>query len=96
MKDDMFVVAGEITVVGKLLHETFMRGVEKTSELTFINDSNRVNNKGLQYQDCEVLFHVNKQSPTLQVVCTSARMLRKSLSRQSGGRTHCEAAHCGV
>ena len=64
MKDNMFMVAGEITVVGKHLHETVMRGVAQNIGIdSFINDSNRVDNKGLQYQDCEVLFHVNKQSP---------------------------------
>ena len=64
MKDNMFKVASEITVVGKLLHETAMRDITQNIGIdSFIDDSNRVDSKGLQYQDCEVLFHFNKQSP---------------------------------
>ena len=30
---------------------------------SFIDDLSSADSKGLSYQDCEVLFHVNKQSP---------------------------------
>ena len=52
-------LTGEITA-GKFHHET--------------EDLSNVDSKGLNYQNCEVLFHVNKQSPTLLVVCTSSGM----------------------
>ena len=62
MKDNMFMVAGGITVVGEFVHETVVRGVAQIIGIdSFIDDSSRVDNKGLHYQDCEVLFHVNKQ-----------------------------------
>ena len=62
MKDNMIMVAGEITVDGKLHHETVVRGVAQDIGIdSFIDDSSRVDNEGLHYQDCEVLFHVNTQ-----------------------------------
>ena len=43
-------------------HKTVVRGVAQNIGIdSFINDSSRVDNKGLNYQDCDVLFHVNKQ-----------------------------------
>ena len=59
----MFMIAGEIIVVGKLHHETVVQdGTQNIVIDSFIDDSSRVDNKGLYYQDCEVLFHLNKQS----------------------------------
>ena len=66
VKDNMFMVAGEISVAGKCHHETVVRGVARDVGIdSFIDDSSRVASKGLQYQDCEVLFHVNRQSPCI-------------------------------
>ena len=63
VKDNMFMVAGEISVAGKCHHETVVRGVAQNIGIdSFIDDSSRVDRKGLHYQDCEVLFHVNIQS----------------------------------
>ena len=62
VKDNMFMITGEITVAGKLHHETDVRGIVRNFGIdSFIDDLNRVDSKGLHYQDCEVLFHVNKQ-----------------------------------
>ena len=62
VKDNMFMVASEITVAEKMEHKTVVRGVAQNIGIdSFIDDSSRVDNKGLHYQDCEVLFHVNKQ-----------------------------------
>ena len=73
--DNMFMVAGGITVVGKLVHETVVRGVAQNIGIdSFIDDSSRVDNKGLHYQDSEVLFHVNKQRADMLRVCTSTEM----------------------
>ena len=47
----MVKAAGEITVAGKCHHETVVRNVV-----------NSVDSKRLTCEDCEVLFHVNKQS----------------------------------
>ena len=49
---------------------------EKVCYCTGVTDDlSSVDTKGLNYQDCQVLFHINRQSPTLQVVCTSVRMV---------------------
>ena len=64
VKDNMFMKAGEITVVGKLLHETVARGVVSNIRFDcFIDDFSSVNSRRLSHQDCEGLFHVNKKSP---------------------------------
>ena len=63
VKDNMFTVTGEITVAGKTNHETIVRGVVPNIGFeSLIDDSSSVDSKGLNYQDCEVLFRVNKQS----------------------------------
>ena len=47
-------------------HETVARGgVSNIRFDYFIDDFSSVGSKGLNYQDCEVLFHVNKQSPDI-------------------------------
>ena len=62
VKDNMFMVSGEITVAGKLRHETDVRGIARNIGIdSFIDDLSKVDNKEFHYQDCEVLFHVNKQ-----------------------------------
>ena len=43
-----------------------MRGVVQNIGIDlFIDDLSNVDSKGLNYQNCEVLFHVNKQSPDI-------------------------------
>ena len=48
----------------KIDHETVVRNVVQNIGIgSFIDDLSSVDSKGLIYQDCEVLIHVNKQSP---------------------------------
>merc|ERR1711945_3651 len=59
-------VAGEITVAGKIDYDTVVRGVVKNIGFdSFIDDLSSVDSKGLNYQDCEVLVRINKQSPDI-------------------------------
>jgi len=62
----MVMVAGEITVAGKIDYETVVRGVVKNIGFdSFTDDLSSVDSKGLNYQDCEVLVRINKQSPDI-------------------------------
>jgi len=66
VKDNMVMVAGEITVAGKIDYETVVRGVVKNIGFdSFTDDLSSVDSKGLNYQDCEVLVRINKQSPDI-------------------------------
>ena len=66
VKDNMFTVTEEITVAGKTNHETIVRGVVPNIGFeSLIDDLSSVDSKGLNYQDCEVLFRVNKQSTNI-------------------------------
>ena len=66
VKDNMVMVAGEITVAGKIDYETVVRGVVKNIGFdSFVDDLSSVDSKGLNYQDCEVLVRINKQSPDI-------------------------------
>merc|ERR1712136_250203 len=66
VKDNMVMVAGEITVAGKIDYETVVRGMGKNIGFdSFIDDLSSVDSKGLNYQDCEVLVRINKQSPDI-------------------------------
>ena len=57
---------GEITVAGKIDYDTVVRGVVKNIGFdSFIDDLSSVDSKGLNYQDCEVLVRINKQSPDI-------------------------------
>ena len=59
-------LTGEITVAGEIDHETVVRGVVKNIGFdSFIDDLSSVDSKGLNYQDCEVLVRINKQSPDI-------------------------------
>merc|ERR1712064_134355 len=59
-------VAGEITVAGKIDYDTVVRGVVKNIGFdSFIDDLSSVDSKGLNYQNCEVLVRINKQSPDI-------------------------------
>ena len=62
-KNNMVKAAGEITVAGKCQHETVVRNVVPNIGLdSFMDDLNSADSKRLTCKDCEVLFHVNKQS----------------------------------
>ena len=66
VKDNTFTVTGEITVAGKTNHETIVRGIVPNIGFeSLIDDLSSVDNKRLNYQDCEVLFRVNKQSTNI-------------------------------
>ena len=59
-------LTGEITAAGKFHHETVVRGVVQNIGIDFfIDDLSNVDSKGSNYPNCEVLFHVNKQSPDI-------------------------------
>ena len=60
------MVAREITVTEKIDLETVVQSVvQKIGIDSFIDDLSSVDSKGLNCQDCEVLFHVNKQSTNI-------------------------------
>merc|ERR1711865_412897 len=65
-KDNMVMVAGEITTKAKLDYEQVVRGVVKQIGFdTFDDDLSSVDSKGLSYKTCEVLVRINKQSPDI-------------------------------
>ena len=83
VKDNMFMITGEFTVAGKLHRETDVRGIVRNIGIdSFIDDLNRVDNKGLHHQDCEVLFHVSKQRADIAESLTSARTILMTVLRE--------------
>merc|ERR1712232_38069 len=65
-KDNMVMVAGEITTQAKLDYEKVVRGVVKKIGFdTYEDDLSSVDSKGLSYKTCEVLVRINKQSPDI-------------------------------
>ena len=73
----------EITVVGKLHHETVARGVVSNIRFDyFIDDFSSVDSKGLNYQ--EYCFTSTNRVPTSQVVCTSIRMSMTTVTGDQG------------
>merc|ERR1719458_617324 len=66
VKDNMVMLAGEITVGGKVEYEKVVRGVvEKIGFDSFVDDLSSVDSKGLCDKTCEVLVRINKQSPDI-------------------------------
>merc|ERR1711966_40169 len=65
-KDNMVMVAGEITTQAKLDYEAIVRktvlGIGYDS---FVDDMSSVDSKGLSDKTCEVLVRINKQSPDI-------------------------------
>merc|ERR1719392_445409 len=60
------MVAGEITVAGKIDYETVVRGVvAKIGFDSYVDDLSSVDSKGLSDKTCEVLVRINKQSPDI-------------------------------
>merc|ERR1711975_8861 len=65
-KDNMVMVAGEITTQAKLDYEKIVRktvlGIGYDS---FVDDMSSVDSKGLSDKTCEVIVRINKQSPDI-------------------------------
>jgi S-adenosylmethionine synthetase len=65
-KDNMVMVAGEITTQTKIDYEKVVRGVvEKIGFDSYVDDLSSVDSKGLSHKSCEVLVRINKQSPDI-------------------------------
>merc|ERR1712187_622758 len=65
-KDNMVMVAGEITTQAKIDYDKVVRGVVKQIGFdSFVDDLSSVDSKGLCDQTCEVLVRINKQSPDI-------------------------------
>merc|ERR1712008_292034 len=65
-KDNMVMVAGEITTQAKLDYEKGVRGVvAKIGFDSYVDDLSSVDSKGLSDKTCEVLVRINKQSPDI-------------------------------
>merc|ERR1719439_538183 len=65
-KDNMVMVAGEITTQAKLDYDKVVRGVVKHIGFdSYEDDLSSVDSKGLSYKTCEVLVRINKQSPDI-------------------------------
>merc|ERR1712060_370049 len=65
-KDNMVMVAGEITTQTKIDYEKVVRGVvEKIGFDSYEDDLSSVDSKGLSDKTCDVLVRINKQSPDI-------------------------------
>merc|ERR1711874_932218 len=65
-KDNMVMVAGEITTQTKIDYEKVVRGVVAQIGFdSFVDDLSSVDSKGLSNKTCEVLVRINKQSPDI-------------------------------
>merc|ERR1711862_287029 len=65
-KDNMVMVAGEITTQAKIDYEKVVRGVvAKIGFDSYVDDLSSVDSKGLSDKTCEVLIRINKQSPDI-------------------------------
>merc|ERR1711871_1474590 len=65
-KDNMVMVAGEITTQAKMDYEKVVRGVvAKIGFDSYVEDLSSVDSKGLSDKTCEVLVRINKQSPDI-------------------------------
>jgi len=65
-KDNMVMVAGEITTQAKIDYDKVVRGVvSKIGFDSYVDDLSSVDSKGLCYKTCEVLVRINKQSPDI-------------------------------
>merc|ERR1712066_241153 len=65
-KDNMVMVAGEITTQTKVDYEQVVRGVvQKIGFDSYVDDLSSVDSKGLSDKTCEVLVRINKQSPDI-------------------------------
>merc|ERR1712147_152017 len=65
-KDNMVMVAGEITTQAKLDYDKIVRRVVKKIGFdTYVDDLSSVDSKGLSDTTCEVIVRINKQSPDI-------------------------------
>merc|ERR1712039_767813 len=65
-KDNMVMVAGEITTQAKIDYEAVVRRVVgKIGFDSYVDDLSSVDSKGLSDKTCEVLVRINKQSPDI-------------------------------
>jgi S-adenosylmethionine synthetase len=65
-KDNMVMVAGEITTQAKMDYEKIVRGVVAHIGFdSYVDDLSSVDSKGLSDKTCEVLVRINKQSPDI-------------------------------
>merc|ERR1712012_668834 len=65
-KDNMVMVAGEITTQTKIDYEKIVRGVAAHIGFdSYVDDLSSVDSKGLSDKTCEVLVRINKQSPDI-------------------------------
>merc|ERR1712159_499655 len=65
-KDNMIMVAGEITTEAKLDYDAIVRGVVKKIGFdSYVDDMSSVDSKGISDQTCEVIVRINKQSPDI-------------------------------
>merc|ERR1712224_394476 len=65
-KDNMIMVAGEITTEAKLDYEAIVRGgAKKIGFDSYVDDMSSVDSKGISDKTCEVIVRINKQSPDI-------------------------------
>jgi S-adenosylmethionine synthetase len=65
-KDNMVMVAGEISTTATLDYESLVRdAVASIGYDTYVDDMSSVDSKGLSNKTCEVLVRINKQSPDI-------------------------------
>merc|ERR1712232_385325 len=65
-KDNMVMVAGEITTATKVDYDKVVRAVvERIGFNSYIDDLASTESKGLDHKNCEVLVRINKQSPDI-------------------------------
>merc|ERR1712176_1227489 len=65
-KDNMVMLAGEITTQAKVDYDKVVRGVvAKIGFDSYVDDLSSVDSKGLCDKSCEVLVRINKQSPDI-------------------------------
>merc|ERR1712238_2156 len=65
-KDNMVMVAGEITTQTKIDYDKIVRDqVKEIGFSSFVDDLTSVDSKGLSDKTCEVLVRINKQSPDI-------------------------------
>jgi len=65
-KDNMIMVAGEITTEAKLDYDAIVRSVVKKIGFdSYVDDMSSVDSKGISDKTCEVIVRINKQSPDI-------------------------------
>jgi len=65
-KDNMVMVAGEISTTATLDYESLVRNaVASIGYNSYVDDMSSVDSKGLSNKTCEVLVRINKQSPDI-------------------------------